>query len=153
MPNKDKLKKLNFFGNQLKEIDLAWLLATFPNLESINIENNPIKTKNLSNLTSEQFAKLVSGIKNKKFRVVSWQGTVLMDLLEYAKELVNRGNTSSQTQAHRIYLQGLTKQQPQAEIQPTIMSSQEVTVKNSSNIFLLMGGLTIFGLAVLAIGY
>ena len=23
LPNKDKLKKLNFFGNQLKEIDLA----------------------------------------------------------------------------------------------------------------------------------
>src|SRR3954451_16228149 len=26
LPNKDKLKKLNFFGNQLKEIDLACLL-------------------------------------------------------------------------------------------------------------------------------
>src|SRR5207248_6986276 len=67
LPNKDKLKKINFFGNQLKEIDLAWLLATFPNLEAINIENNPVKTKNLNNLTSTQFSKLVSGIKDKKF--------------------------------------------------------------------------------------
>ncbi|WP_147410871.1 hypothetical protein [endosymbiont GvMRE of Glomus versiforme] len=75
------------------------LLSTFPNLEAINVENNPVKTKNLNNLTSEQFAKLVQGIKDKKFRVVSWQGTILMDLLEYAKNLVARGNTNQQTQA------------------------------------------------------
>lgn len=71
LPNKQNLKKLNFFGNQLKEIDFTWLFSNFPNLEAINLENNPIKTKNLNNLTSEQFSKLIQGIKNKKFRVVS----------------------------------------------------------------------------------
>lgn len=35
LPNKNTLKKLNFFGNQIKEIDFAWLLSTFPNLESL----------------------------------------------------------------------------------------------------------------------
>jgi len=33
LPNKENLKKLNFFGNQIKEIDLAHLLSTFPKLE------------------------------------------------------------------------------------------------------------------------
>jgi Leucine-rich repeat (LRR) protein len=75
LPNKPNLKKLNFFGNQIQEIDFTWLLSTFPNLESLNIENNPVKVKNLNNLTSEQFSKLVNGIKEKKFRVISWQGT------------------------------------------------------------------------------
>src|SRR5438477_10350200 len=50
LPNKDKLQKINFFGNQIKEIDLAHLLSTFPNLEYLNCKNNP--------LTSEQFGKL-----------------------------------------------------------------------------------------------
>jgi hypothetical protein len=48
LPNKDKLKKLNFFGNQIQEIDFNWLFTNFPNLESLNIEielvNLPTKT-------------------------------------------------------------------------------------------------------------
>ena len=119
LPNQETLKKINFFGNQLKEIDLAWLLSTFPNLEAINLENNSVKTKNLNNLTSEQFSKLVDGIKNKKFRVVSWQGTILMDLLEHAQQLIVQGNTSQQTQAHTAYLQELVQQKsPQKEHTP-----------------------------------
>ena len=38
LPNKDKLQKVNFFGNQIKEIDLAWILTNFPNLEYLNCE-------------------------------------------------------------------------------------------------------------------
>lgn len=155
LPNKDRLKKLNFFGNQLKEIDFAWLLSTFPNLESMNIENNPVKTKNLNNLSSEQFGKLVQGIKEKKFRVVSWQGTVLMDLLEYAKELVARGNTNHSS--HVVHLQSLIKEQPsevKTEIQPkTTLKNSQIPTQNSNNVYLLVGGLTLFGLAILAIGY
>src|SRR4051794_3848030 len=60
LPNKGQLKKLNFFGNQLKEIDLAHLLSAFPNLEYLNCENNPLSAKNLNKLTSEQFGKLVN---------------------------------------------------------------------------------------------
>src|SRR5438128_9099658 len=51
LPNKEQLKKINFFGNQIKEIDLAHLLSTFSNLEYLNCENNPLSAKNLDNLT------------------------------------------------------------------------------------------------------
>ena len=71
LPNKDKLKGINFFGNQIKEIDLAHLLSTFPNLEYLNCENNPLSAKNLDNLSSEQFGKLVQGIKDKKIKINS----------------------------------------------------------------------------------
>ena len=71
LPNKDKLQRINFFGNQVKELDLAHLLSTFPNLEYLNCENNPLSAKNLDNLTSEQFGKLVQGIKDKKIRINS----------------------------------------------------------------------------------
>ena len=71
LPNKDKLQKLNFFGNQIKELDLAHLLSTFSNLEYLNCENNPLSAKNLENLTSEQFGKLVQGIKDKKIKINS----------------------------------------------------------------------------------
>ena len=37
LPNKDKLLKINFFGNGIKEIDLSHLLNTFPNLEYITL--------------------------------------------------------------------------------------------------------------------
>src|SRR5438477_2464176 len=52
--NKEKLQSINFFGNQIKEIDLAWLLKEFPNLKKFNCGNNPVRAKNLSNLTGEQ---------------------------------------------------------------------------------------------------
>ena len=71
LTNKDKLQSINFFGNQVKEIDLAHLLSAFPNLEYLNCENNPLSAKNLDNLSSEQFGKLVQGIKNKKIRINS----------------------------------------------------------------------------------
>jgi hypothetical protein len=155
LPNKQNLKKLNFFGNQLKEVDFAWLLSNFPNLESINIENNPVKTKNLNNLTGEQFGKLIQGIKEKKFRVVSWQGTILMDLLEYAKVLVARGNTNHN--GHVVHLQSLIKEQPNeiTEIQPkTEQNSSQIQSRNpNTNTYLLIGGLILLISSVLAIGY
>src|SRR5215208_2232628 len=46
LPNKDQLKKINFFSNQIKELDLAHLLSTFSNLEYLNCENNPLSAKN-----------------------------------------------------------------------------------------------------------
>ena len=102
LPNKDQLKKINFFGNQIKEIDLSWLLENFPNLEYLNCENNPLSAKNLENLTSEQFGKLVQGIKDKKIKINSWKGTILMDLLEYAQKLIKSGDGSQQQQAYQL---------------------------------------------------
>ena len=155
LPNKNQLKKLNFFGNQIQEIDFAWLFTNFPNLESLNIENNPVKTKNLNNLTSEQFSKLVAGIKEKKIRVISWQGTVLMDLLEYAQQLIQQGNTTSQVQAHRVYLQGLVlpKAPQKIEINEKLVNNSQIPVKSSNNTYLLVGGLVLLVSSVLTIGY
>ena len=142
LPNKEQLKKINFFGNQIKEIDLAHLLSTFPNLEYLNCENNPLSAKNLDNLSSEQFGKLVKGIKDKKIKINSFKGTILMDLLEYAQKLVAKGD-NNQTQ-NAQYLQ-------------TLIQHGNSPVKDnkqpSNNTPLLVGELVIFGVATLMIGY
>jgi len=142
LPNKDQLKKINFFGNQIKEIDLSWLLENFPNLEYLNCENNPLSAKNLENLSSEQFGKLVQGIKDKKIKINSWKGTILMDLLEYAQKLVAKGDNNQSQNAQ--YLQ-------------TLISNNSPTKSDNkqphNNTPLLIGGLVIFGISVLAIGY
>ena len=43
-------------------------------MEYLNCENNPLSAKNLENLTSEQFSKLVNGIKNKKIKNLFYAG-------------------------------------------------------------------------------
>jgi hypothetical protein len=80
--------------------------VNFPNLEKMNLQNNPISAKNLDNLTNQQFNKLVQGIKDKKIRVDSFKGTVLMDLLNYAQQLTINGNNQQQQQ-NAQYLQTL----------------------------------------------
>src|SRR6185437_15246415 len=142
LPNKEQLKKINFFGNQIKEIDLAHLLSIFPNLNYLNCKNNPLSAKNLENLTSEQFGKLVQGIKDKKIKINSFKGTILMDLLEYAQKLVAKGN-NNQTQ-NAQYLQ-------------TLISSNSPAKSDNkqpgNNTRLLIGGLVVFGVSALVIGY
>jgi hypothetical protein len=141
LPNKDKLKGINLFGNQIEEIDFGELFTNFPNLEKINFQNNPTKAKNLNNLTNEQLAKLINGIKEQKIRIDSFKGTILTDLLAYVNELVRDGNTYHSTTSH--YLQTLTSSSIKNDIsQP----------KNSDNP-LLIGGLVIFGISILGIGY
>ncbi|CAG8581061.1 60_t:CDS:2 [Ambispora leptoticha] len=140
LPNKDKLKSLNLFGNQLKEIDFAELFTNFSNLEKINLENNPLSAKNLDNLTSEQFAKLVKGIKDKKIRVNSFKGTVLMDLLDYAQKLVKSGDSSQQQQAYQ--LQAILQNNP-------IKNEPQL---NNSKLPWVIGGVAAISLAVI-VGY
>ena len=74
-----------------------------------------------------------------------------MDLLEHAQQLVARGQNNSQVQAHTAYLQELVQKQPnevKTEIKP------KNNHKNSNfNAIYLIGGLALFGAAVLAIGY
>src|SRR5205085_8205932 len=79
-----------------------------PNFEYLNCENNPLSAKNLDNLSSEQFGKIVDGIKNKSIQINSYKGTILMDLLTYANELVSKGNNNQQQNAQ--YLQTLIQQ-------------------------------------------
>src|SRR3954454_23902541 len=117
LPNKDKLKGINLFGNQITEIDFADLFTKFLNLEKINLQNNPLSAKNLENLTSEEFAKLIQGIKEKKIRVDSFKGTVLMDLLEYTQNLIKNGDNSQKQQAYQ--LQAILQNSPiKSEQQP-----------------------------------
>jgi hypothetical protein len=80
---------------------------------------------------------------------------MLMDLLEKAQRLIQQGNNSQQTNAHRVYLQSLVSPEiPQKiEINEKQVNNRQVPAKNSSNIYLLIGGLVLFGLVVLAIGY
>src|SRR5439155_25592286 len=99
LPNKDKVEKINFFGNQIKEVDLARIFTDFPNLKYLNLDYNPLSAKNLNNLTSEQLERLVEGMKNKKIRLSANKGTILADLLEYARELIKKGGSSS---AHKL---------------------------------------------------
>jgi Leucine Rich repeats (2 copies) len=87
LPAKDKLQKINFYGNTIKEVDFATLLTQFPNLQYLNLENNPVSAINLQKLSKEQLKILVEKIKDKKFRVNSYRGTVLQDLLFYLQSL------------------------------------------------------------------
>jgi hypothetical protein len=140
LPQKENLKKINFFGNQIKEIDLAWLLENFPNLEYVNCENNPLSTKNLENLSSGQFGKLIKGIKDKKIKVNSWKGTVLMDLLEYAQKLASQGRTE-----YQAHIQTLTQ---------ISQSNLEKPNEGTDKTPLLIGGAVILAItAALALGY
>ena len=109
----------------------------------MNCENNPLSAKNLENLTSEQFGKLVKGIKDKKIKINSFKGTILMDLLEYAQKLVAKGD-NNQIQ-NTQYLQTLI-QKGSSLVKPD-------NKQPHNNTPLLIGGLAVFGISVLAIGY
>ncbi len=93
LPNKEKIEKINFFGNKIGEVDLAQLFTEFPNLKYLNLDYNPLSAKNLEQLTSEQFSKLVEGMKDKKIRINSNKGTILADLLEYSQKLIKSGDS------------------------------------------------------------
>jgi hypothetical protein len=146
--------KQNFFGNQISEIDFAELFTKFPHLEVINLQGNPLQAKNLNRLTSEQFGRLVKGIQDQKIRINSFKSTILMDLLEYARELVARGNPAYN--AHVAQLQAIVKEQPlkNSPVMKTTTTNHQVQPKPlNTNFYLLVGGLVIFGAAILAIGY
>jgi len=99
------MEKINLFGNQLKEVDLARIFSEFPNLKYLNLECNPLSIKNLSNLTSEQLNKLIEGIKSKSIRISFYQGTVYTDLLEYTQKLISKGENTQQAQQLKAVIQ------------------------------------------------
>jgi len=139
LPNKEKLKTINFFGNQIKEVDFADLFTKFPNLEKINLQNNPISAKNLNNLTNQQFAKLVNKIKEQKIKIDplnSSKKTISKDLLDYARKLVANGNN-----------------QHAYQLQEIILEKEEKQLNNGGNnkIPLLISGLIVFTFFVLVI--
>ncbi|MCE8159079.1 MAG: leucine-rich repeat domain-containing protein [Candidatus Moeniiplasma glomeromycotorum] len=80
-----KLKWLNLWGNKIESVDFARLLNVFPNLESINLENNPLSGSNFETLNDQKFSQLVELVETKKLKINSWKGTFLLNLLKYAK--------------------------------------------------------------------
>lgn len=98
LPNKNKLESINFFGNEISEVDFAFLFTNFPNLKTVNLSNNPLTGKNLENLNCQQFSQLVQLVETGKVKINSWKGTLLVDLLKYTERLINAtSHTSSQS--------------------------------------------------------
>ena len=140
LENKEQVEKINCWGNEIGEIDLSWILKNFPNLKWLNLENNPLSAKNLNKLTSELFSKLVEGIKEKKIRINSWKGTILIDLLEYTQQLIKSGDNSQRQQAYQ--LQAVLQSSP-------IKNEQQPT---NSKLPWIIGGVAIISLALI-VGY
>jgi len=111
-------------------------------LEYLNCENNPLSAKNLENLTSEQFSNLVQGIKDKKIKINSFKGTILMDLLEYAQKLIKNGNSSQQQQAHQL----------QAILQNNSIETNRGE-NNSKHTALIIGGAVAVVIGSVLVGY
>ena len=139
LPNKDKVEKLNFFGNKISEVDLARIFTEFPNLKYLNLDRNPLSAKNLENLTEKQLEKLADGLKSKQIRISLGQGTVLADLLDYTQQLIKKGDTKH---AHKL----------QAIIQQSSSVKSEKEPNKFSYTPLIIGGILVVGLALI-IGY
>lgn len=138
LPNKDKVEKINFFGNKISEVDLARIFAEFPNLKYLNLDYNPLSAKNLENLTSEQLEKLVEGMKNKKIRISASKGTVLADLLEYTQGLIKKGENTE----HAYKLQAILQNS-------SIKNEQQ---SDNSKLPWIIGGIAVISLAII-VGY
>ena len=69
--NKNKLENINFFGNEINEVDFAFLFTNFPNLKTINLSNNPLTSKNLEKLDRQQFSRLVQLVEAGKIKINS----------------------------------------------------------------------------------
>jgi len=139
IPNKNKVEKINLFGNKISEVDLARIFTEFPNLKYLNLDRNPLSAKNLENLTSEQLEKLADGLKSKQIRISLGQGTVLADLLDYTQKLIKKGGNSTGS-AHKL----------QAILQNSPVKSEQQN--NNSKTPWIIGGVAVVSLA-LVVGY
>ncbi|MDR1670605.1 MAG: hypothetical protein LBR43_02695 [Spiroplasmataceae bacterium] len=86
LPNKEKLKWLNLWNNEIERVDFVFLLDNFPNAK-INLANNPLNGNTLKDLNDQQFSLLVERIKNGSLKINSWKGAFLLDLLNYTSEI------------------------------------------------------------------
>ncbi|MEG7978890.1 MAG: hypothetical protein NY202_03135 [Mollicutes bacterium UO1] len=71
LPNKEKLEKINFFGNEIKRVDFSELLKNFPNLKEVNLQNNPLEGNGLKQLNSQRFSQLVKLVGENKIKINS----------------------------------------------------------------------------------
>ena len=95
LPNKEKLKKLNFWGNKITNPGEALVLFDeFPNLESINLGGNPLDWDNLNNLEDRQVLLLINLIEEEKIKINS--NSSEKTLLRYIKQLKEENITLRQ---------------------------------------------------------
>lgn len=102
LPNKNKLESINFFGNEINEVNFASLLnlfKNFPNLKIINLDNNPLNNSDLANLSYQQITFLVNVVEDKKLKINSWRGNLLLDLLKCVRQLREQLDNLQQSQA------------------------------------------------------
>ena len=78
-----------------------------------------------------------------------------MDLLEYAQQLIQQGNTTNQVQAHRVYLQSIVQPESPVKVETkTKANNSQIPTKNpNTNNYLLVGGLFLLLGSFLALGY
>ena len=77
-----------------------------------------------------------------------------MDLLEYAKDLAERGNASATHNSHLVYLKSLTIKEPSKLEAETKPKTEQTNSKSShANIYLLVSGLILLLGLVLALGH
>jgi hypothetical protein len=57
------------WGNKIENVDFARMLNDFPNLESINLGNNPLSLSDLDKLDNQLFFKLVELVEAKKIKI------------------------------------------------------------------------------------
>ena len=96
LPNKNQLKWLSLWGNEIKSVDFSLLLSEFPNLKMLNLDNNPLSGSNLEQLDNQKFFQLVKLVEEKKVKINSWKGTFLTDLLKHTKQLKEENDRLNQ---------------------------------------------------------
>ena len=71
LPNKSKLKKVNLFGNEIENIDLSFarLFREFPNLEQINLGNNPLSGDSFNGLNPQELKILEERITKEQVKL------------------------------------------------------------------------------------
>ena len=70
--NKKNLKWLSLVNNQIEKVNWSELLTNFPNLVSINLEDNPLSGENWKDLDLQQFSQLVSLMEDKRLKINSF---------------------------------------------------------------------------------
>src|SRR5205814_7953304 len=108
---------------------LVLLLANFPNLKMLNLDNNPLSLKNLDQLSVEQLNSVVKKIEQKEIKINTWRGTIALDLLKALHELkVKENNNNNQN------LQS-NQQNITADCQAAVKPNQ---LNNNNNLLLLL---------------
>ena len=100
LPNKEKLKKLNFWGNKITNPgDALVLFDEFPNLESINLGGNPLDWNSLNSLDDQPPLLLINLVEEEEIKINS--NSSEKSLLKCVKQLKEK-NISLKQQLNNL---------------------------------------------------